>query len=134
MKITVTQFKSEARSEGTLKEGQDYTEYQDDLDDQETLLLLERLRTSRSRLLIDGPNRTAIFDLSTDGTVNVEILSVTDDFWAISKVSAVEAQLIIQVIHAGGNFSEFIPETNRQWDAYGPAGWEGTEALDRKSK
>lgn len=122
LKITVTQFKPEAPSEGTLKEGQDYTEYQDDLDDQETLLLLERLRTSRSRLLIDGPNRTGIFDLSTDGTINVEILSVTDDFWAISEVSAIEAQLIIKVIHAGGNFSEFIPETNRQWDAYGPAG------------
>ncbi len=122
MKITVTEFKSEASSEGTLKEGHDYTEYEDELDEQEALLLLERLRASRSRLLIDGPNRTAIFDLSTDGTINVEILSVTDDFWAISEVSAVEAQLIIKVIHAGGNFGEFIPETNRQWDAYGPAG------------
>lgn len=88
MKITVTRFEPEAPSEGTSKEGKDFTEYQDDLDDQETFLLLERLRTSRSRLLIDGPNRTANFDLSTDGTINVEILSVADDFWAISEVSA----------------------------------------------
>jgi hypothetical protein len=102
-----------------LKEGQDYTEYRDELDDREAILLLERLRASHSQLFIDGPNRTAIFDLSTDGTINVEILSVTDDFWAISGVSAVEAPAIIRVIQVGGDFTEFIPETNRQWDAYG---------------
>ena len=105
-----------------MKEGQDFTEYDDELDDQQAILLLERLRASRSRLSINGSNRTAIFDLSTDGTINVEILSVTDDFWAISGVSAVEAQSIIRVIQVGGAFTEFIPETNRQWDAYGPTG------------
>ena len=83
--------------------------------------LLERLRASRSRLFINGPNRTAIFDLGIDGNINVEILSVPDDFWAISEVSAVEAQSIIRLIHTGGDFTEFIPETHRQWDAYGPA-------------
>jgi hypothetical protein len=122
MKITVTQFNPEAPSEGTLKEGQDFTEYDDELDDQQAILLLERLRASRSRMFINGSNRTAIFDLSTDGTINVEILSLTDDFWAISGVSAVEAPSIIRVIQVGGDFTEFIPETNRQWDAYGPAG------------
>jgi hypothetical protein len=71
---------------------------------------------------INGSNRTAIFDLRIDGTINVEILSLTDDFWAISGVSAVEAPSIIRVIQVGGDFTEFIPETNRQWDAYGPTG------------
>ena len=70
-------------------------------------------------MFIYGPNRTAIFDLGTDGTVNVEIFSVIDAFWAISQVSAVEAQFIIRVIHVGGDFTEFIPETHRLWDAYG---------------
>jgi len=46
---------------------------------------------------------------------------VADDFWAISQVSPVEAQSVIRVTHAGGNLTEFIPETHRQWDAYGPA-------------
>lgn len=105
-----------------MKEGQDFTEYADELDDQQAILLLERLRASRSRLSINGFNRTAIFDLSADGTINVEILSVTDDFWAISGVSGIEAQSIIRVIQVGGDFTEFIPETNRQWDAYGPTG------------
>jgi len=64
---------------------------------------------------------TAIFDLGTDGNINVEILSLPNDFWAISEVRAVEAQSIIRVIHAGGDFTEFIPETHRLGDAYGRA-------------
>ena len=68
-----------------------------------------------------GPTCSAIFDLGADGSINVEIFSVIDAFWAISQVSAVEAQFIIRVIHAGGDFTEFIPETHRLWDAYGPA-------------
>ena len=67
-------------------------------------------------------DRTAlIFDLGTDGNIDLEILSVPDAFWAISRVSAVEAQSTIRLIHTGGDFTEFIPETHRQWDAYGPS-------------
>jgi hypothetical protein len=69
---------------------------------------------------MDGPNFTAIFDLATDGTISVEIVSAIDDFWAISEVTLIEAQAIIRIIHSGGDFTGQIPETKRLWDAYGP--------------
>ena len=121
MRVIVTEFQGDARSEVRLQQGKDYLESEAEVDEGETILLLRRLRPSRSRILLQGETCTAEFHLEPNREISVEIMNITDGFWSISEVSESEAESIIRMASRGEAFGQLIPGTNREWDAWGPA-------------
>lgn len=118
MRVVVTEYKPDAPSEGYLKEGEDYKKYEVELSVEEGILLLQRLRSTHSRISFKGETGTTTFDLDPEGTISVEITSL-NAFWAISEVSADEAESIVQTIYREDDFIDAIPGTDREWDAWG---------------
>lgn len=118
MKAVVTQFEGDTATKGYPQAGKNYTEYEAEFDQEDAILLLRRLRPSRSRVLFRGATSTAEFHLEPGRVINLEISNLTA-FWAISEVSDSEAESIVRMLYRGEDFGEFIPGTEREWDAWG---------------
>lgn len=118
MRVLVRQYKSEAPIGEYLQEGKDYTDHDDEVVVEDAVLLLQRLRSSRSRILLKSESCTADFELKQDGSMTVELTSL-NGFWAISEVSDSEAESIIRRLYGGEDFAGFIPGSDREWDAWG---------------
>lgn len=88
------------------------------LDYDATLSLLRRLRSSGSYLHLAAQNYRIHFRLDPDEPIEVEIMSIVDEFWAMSEVSDSQAESIIGVAYRGERFSGVIPGTEEEWGAW----------------
>jgi hypothetical protein len=118
MRVLVTRYKSEAPIGEYLQEGKDYTDHDDELEVENAILLLQRLRWSRSRIFLKGESCTADFELKQDASITIELTSL-NGFWAISEVSDREAESIVRRLYGGEDFGGFIPGSDQEWGAWG---------------
>jgi hypothetical protein len=93
-------------------------EYEVDLDYDGALSLLSRLRSSGSYIHFAPQNYRIHFRLDPDEPIEVEIMSIVDEFWAMSEVSDSQAESIIGVAYRGERFSSVIPGTEEEWGAW----------------
>jgi len=89
-----------------------------DLDNDGALSLLRRLRSSGSYIHFAAQNCRIHFRLDPDEPIEVEIMSIVDEFWAASEVSDSQAESIIGVAYRGERFSSVIPGTEEEWGAW----------------
>lgn len=81
--------------------------------------LLDRAISSGSQLFIEGEFATVQFGFDADKHLVVEISDIREGFWAISEVSELSAKRIIEITYKREGFSNIIPGTDQQWDAFG---------------
>ena len=116
MKIVVEE--GQDQSAGDPSKQQNRNEYEVDLDNDGAVSLLRRLRSSGSYLHFAAQDYRIDFRLDPDGPIEVEIMSIVDEFWATSQVSDSQAESIIGVAYGGERFSSVIPGTEEEWDAW----------------
>ena len=116
MKIAVEE--GQAQSPADPSEQHRRNEYEVDLDYDGALSLLRRLRSSGSYIHFAAQNYRIHFRLDPDEPIEVEIMSIVDEFWAMSEVSDSQAESIIGVAYRGERFSSVIPGTEREWGAW----------------
>lgn len=116
MKIVVEE--GHAQSHADPSEQRTRNEYEVDLDHDGAVSLLRRLRSSGSYIHFAAPDYRIDFRLDPDELIEVEIMSVVDEFWATSLVSDSQAESIIGVAYRGERFSSVIPGTDQEWDAW----------------
>ena len=116
MKIVVEE--GQAQSPFDPSEQHRRNEYDVDLDYEGALSLLRRLRSSGSYIHFAAQNYRIHFRLDADDPIEVEIMSIVDEFWAMSEVSDSQAESIIGVAYRGERFSSVIPGTKEEWGAW----------------
>ena len=116
MKVIVEQH--QAKSPWDPSEPDSVIEYEVDLDYEGALSLLRRLRSSGSYIHFAAPNYRIHFRLDPDEPIEVEIMSIVDEFWAMSEVSDSQAESIIGAAYRGERFSGVIPGTEEEWGAW----------------
>jgi len=102
-----------------LRQGEDYEDYEYELDGAGSIQLLESLGAGRSRLLIRGQYCNLEFEVAPERPLAVDIYDSREGFWAISEVSPISARRIIMMADDGEEFGNLIPETTEEWGAYG---------------
>ena len=85
MKIVVEE--GQDQSAGDPSKQQNRNEYEVDLDNDGAVSLLRRLRSSGSYLHFAAQDYRIDFRLDPDEPIEVEIMSIVDEFWATSQVS-----------------------------------------------
>ena len=115
MRIVVAEVQAQSPADPS-----EYTrdEYEVDLDYEGALSLLRRLHSSGSSIHFAPQNYRIDFRLDPDEPIEVEIMSIVDEFWAMSEVSDSQAESIIGVAYRGERFSSVIPGTEQEWDAW----------------
>jgi hypothetical protein len=116
VKIVVEEGRDQ--SAGDPSKQQNRNEYEVDLDYEGALSLMRRLRSSGSHVHFVAPDYRIDFRLDPDEPIEVEIMSMVDEFWATSQVSDSQAESIIGVAYGGERFSSVIPGTEDEWDAW----------------
>jgi hypothetical protein len=100
-----------------LRQGEVYQDSDHELDGEGAIRLLESSVASRSRLLIKGKYCNLEFEVPPERPLAV--YDSREGFWAISEVSPVSARRIIMTADDGEQFGNLIPETTKEWGAYG---------------
>ena len=116
MRIVVDERRAQSPSDPS--ERQSRNEYEVDLDYDGALSLLRRLRSSGSHIHFAPQDYRIHFRLDPDEPIEVEIMSIVDDFWAMSEVSDSQAEAIIGVPYREERFSGVIPGTDLEWGAW----------------
>lgn len=124
MKVIVEQH--QAKSPWDPSEPDSVIEYEVDLDYEGALSLLRRLRSSGSYIHFEAQNYRIHFCLDPDYPIEVEIMSIIDDFWAMSEVSDSQAESILGVAYRGEKFSGVIAGSEMEW-----GGWSDGSGLPR---
>jgi hypothetical protein len=119
MKVTLTKFQSTGSRSSSMTDVQDLQELHHDVKVDDAFRLLERAISSGSQLFIEGEFATVQFGFDADKHLVVEISDMRDGFWAISEVSELSAKRIIDITYKREVFSNVIPGTDQQWDAFG---------------
>jgi len=120
MKVSLIQFSATAPIRDRYHEGVDYLCHEFDLELKDTLYLFSELKNHRSRLSIQGPTSSVEFYLEGDGSVRSEIYG-DNGLWADTQVDFEIAREILRMVYAGECFSNLVPTTEHEWDAYAPA-------------
>lgn len=115
MKIVVEEGQAESPLESAE---QDRKVYEVDLDYEGAVLLVHRLRSSGSYIHFEGETYKIHFRLDPGDPIEIEIMSIVDDFWAMSEVSDDQAESILGVAYRGERFSGVIPGTELEWGAW----------------
>ena len=116
MRIVVEE--GQAHSPTDASEQHTRNEYEVDLDYDGALLLMRRLRSSGSYIHFAPQDYRIDVHLDPDEPIQVEIMSIVDEFWAMSEVSDSQAESIIGVAYRGERFSSVIPGTEEEWGAW----------------
>jgi len=115
MKVIV----EEGRAESPLDSlEQDRKVYEVDLDYDGAVLLVPRLRSSHSYIHFGTQSYRIDFRLDPGDPVEIEIMSIVDDFWPMSDVSDTEAESILRFAYSGERFFGVIPGTQVEWGAW----------------
>jgi hypothetical protein len=117
MKVSYTHFSPNAPIRDLYQEGADYLSHDFDFGFDETLYLLKELENHRSRLWVNAPACSLDFYIESDGSLWVEIYG-DNGLWAVSEIDLVIGTQILRIACDGGEFGEYIPTTDRIWDAY----------------
>jgi hypothetical protein len=117
MKVSYTHFSPNALIRNLYQEGADYLRHDFDVGFDEALYLLEELKNHRSSLWVDAPACSLNFYIESDDSLWVEIYG-NNGLWAVSEIDLGVGSEILRIAFDGGNFGEYIPTTNREWDAY----------------
>jgi hypothetical protein len=115
VKIVVQEGQAQSPSDPSKRHR---NEYEVDLDYEGALSLLRRLRSSGSYIHFAPQNYRIHFRLDPDDAIEVEIMSIIDDFWAMSEVSDSQAESILEVAYRGERFSRVIPGSEMEWGAW----------------
>lgn len=116
MKVLVEEGQAQTASDPSEQDGR--KEYEVDLDYEGALSLLRRLRSSGSYIHFEPQNYRIHFRLDPDEPIEVEIMSIVDDFWATSELSDSSAESIIGVAYRGERFPSVIPGSEEEWGAW----------------
>lgn len=116
VKIVVEE--GQAQSPASPSEQPSTNEYAVDLDYEGALLLMRRLRSSGSYIHFAPQDYRIDVHLDPDEPIEVEIMSLVDEFWAMSEVSDSQAESIIGVAYRGERFSGVIPGSEIEWGAW----------------
>jgi hypothetical protein len=119
MKVILTKLQTTGSRPSSIAEAKDLQEIHHDVETDDALRLLERAISSGSQLFIEGEFATVQFGFDADKHLAVEISDIRDGFWAISEVSELSAKRIIDITYKREVFSNVIPGTDQQWDAFG---------------
>lgn len=117
MKVTLHEFGEGVPQRDLYRQGVDYQAYEFDLESEEAIALLGKLKTHRSSLYVETEIYGLDFYIDPDGSLGVEIMAA--DFWAISEIDLTVGAEIIKHALTGQAFMDVIPTTGREWDAYG---------------
>ena len=79
---------------------------------------MRRLRSPGSYVHFAPQNYRIHFRLDPDEPIEVEIMSIVDEFWAMSGVSDSQAESIIGTAYRGEKFWGVIPDTQVEWGAW----------------
>ena len=85
----------------------------------EAFALLGRLASPQDIIYLEAGTGSIDF-WKHEGRLWVEIYS--NQLWATSEVDAHEAKRIIEMLDCDETFGNYIPVTDREWDAYAPLG------------
>ncbi len=116
MKVSYIQYSSNAPIRDRYQEGVDYLCHDFDFGVEETLYLIQELKSDRSRVFVTGPTSALNFHFDRE-SLWVEIDDVTG-LWAVSEIDLELAAAILRIAAEGTGFGEHIPTTDREWDAY----------------
>jgi hypothetical protein len=119
MKVILTRFPTTSSPPSSVTDVQDLQEIHHEVKTDDAFRLLERAINSRSQLFIEGEFATVQFGFDADRHLVVEISDIREGFWAISEVSELSAKRIIDITYKREVFSNVIPGTDQQWDAFG---------------
>ena len=116
MRIVVREGQTASAADAAEQHTRD--EYEVDLDYDSALSLMRRLRSSGSYIHFAPEDYRIDFRLDAYQPIEVEIMSIVDEFWAASEVSDSQAESIIGVAYRGERFSSVIPGTEEDWGAW----------------
>jgi hypothetical protein len=124
VKIVVEEGQAQSPSDPSEQHAR--SEYEVDLDYEGALSILRRLRSSGSYIHFGAQNYRIHFRLDPSEPIEVEIMSIIDDFWAMSEVTDSQAESILGVAYRGEKFSGVIPGSEMEW-----GGWSDGSGLPR---
>jgi hypothetical protein len=119
MKVRLKQFSAAAPLRDHYQEGVDYLCQEFDLELKDAVFLVRELRNHRSGLSVEGIKSSVEFYIESDDSLRVEIYG-DDGFWSDTEVDSEIASEILRMVDTGESFGNFIPTTEREWDAYAP--------------
>ena len=96
-----------------------FVEHSYEVDLNEALLLLEKLKDSKNSLHFKSEVFVIDFHYLSETSFEVEIFDIRDGFWAISEIDIVVARKIVEMVSANEKFGDHVPITNEVWGAYG---------------
>ena len=117
MKVSFTHFSSDAPIKPFYQQAVDYLVHEFDLKFEDAAYLLRELRNHRSSLWVNALTCSLNFYIESDKSLRVEIYG-DNGLWADSEVEMPIDIEILKQAYEGGEFREFIPTTNKEWDAY----------------
>ena len=118
MKVHYTHFSENAVVRERYREGVDYLNHDFDLGFDDTLYLLNELKKNeRCTLWMQNEKTSLYFFIGHEKKLWVDLDDVSS-LWAQSEVSLEAATEIIRILFDSGEFSELIPTTDKEWDAY----------------
>jgi hypothetical protein len=85
-------------------------------------LLKELIKSSNSKNRLWVESSSCALDFSLDEEMNlwVEICSSSNSLWTVSEIDLTIGEEILKIAQAEKDFSEIMPTTNINWDAYTP--------------
>jgi hypothetical protein len=117
MKVSYIHFSPNAPIRGLYQEGADYLSHDFDFGFDDALFLLKELKNHRSSLSVEALACSLNFYIEIDGSLWVEIYG-NNGLWAASEIDLAIGTEILRIAFDGGEFGEYVPTTNRVWDAY----------------
>jgi hypothetical protein len=112
MKIVVQEGQAQSPSDTSGQHAR--TEYEVDLDYEGALSLMSRLRSSGTYIHFAPQNYRIDFRLDPDEPIEVEIMSIVDEFWAMSEVSDSRLNQFSEWLIAEKNSPKSFPA--RKWN------------------
>lgn len=117
MRLTLYSFKSDVPREKVCQPNVDYQVREFEVEPEESFAFFDKLVYLRDSFYLENRSDCILDFWKEEGEfIWVEITSA--EFWAYSAVSRDAAKAIIKTLYWGEKFSEHIPATVREWDAY----------------
>jgi hypothetical protein len=81
---------------------------------EDALYILKQLESPKSGLYVETEKYFLDFHIDEEKSLCVEIDGINNNFWAYSDIDLTKAEFILTIVSK----EEFIPTTDRIWDAY----------------
>ncbi len=117
MKVNFTEFSPNIPNKKLYERGIDYLSHEFDLEVEDVLYLLKKLKNNRSHLWIETTSASLDFTIEEDNSLSVEIYDY-EEFWGVAEIDLEIGEEILRQACEGEKFGNLIPKTDREWGAY----------------